>query len=267
MSLYANALSVIRQDLSSQVGDLITGTFASGSGTTGVHTMLQKANDYYNEHHYRCYIYAGAAIGEEREVSDWDLATWTLTFAPTFIGTIGATSKYELHRIFTEAEYRRAINMAIQSLANGKYLIDKIDASITLVADIYEYALPDGFTWAHRIITEDTADTGEFDAADEVDPRDWELISPRKLKLHEARFSITAGLDIRIEGQGPQTTVDDDADVIEIPPDWLVNKAITFLPKDKIQSSKLDSTYQQALLLSVKEPRRWPNPEARRVKE
>ena len=269
MALFSNSLSVIRQYLSSQVGDLITGTFASGSTTTGVHTLLRKADDYYNEHHYRCYIFGGAGIGEEREVSDWTLTSPanTLTFAPAFIATIGATSMYELHRIFTEAEYRRAINTAILTLADGKYLLDKIDSTITLVASVYEYTLPEGFTYVERIITEDAANGQKFDVEDEIDSRDWELISPRKIKLHEARYSITAGKDLRVEGQGPQATVDDDADIIELPLEWLVNKAITFLPKDKIQSNKLDSTYQQALLLSAKEPRRWPNPHSRKVIE
>jgi len=266
MGQNANALSVVRQYLSSAVGDLIMGTFDSGSTTTGVHTLLRKANDYYNNGHYRCYIFAGTGIGYEREVSDWDLTTHTLTFDPAFAATIDATSRYELHHIFTEDEYRRAINMTIQSIA-GKYLIDKIDASVTLIEDIYEYDLPDGFSYIHRIITEDEADSGEFNVADDIDPRDWELISPRKLKLHDSRYSITAGLDLRIEGQGNQDTAGNDADEIELPLDWLVQKAITFLPKDKIQSSKLDSTYQQALLLSANSPKNWPNPHGHRVVE
>jgi len=268
MGIPSNPLSTVRQQLSGVVGDLILGTFASGSGTTGVHTMLRKGNDYYNEHHYRCYIFAGAGIGEEREVSDWDLATHTLTFDPTFVATIGATSQYELHHIFTEAEYRRAINAAIQSLYGNRYVLDMIDTNtITLVADIYEYTLLDGMDFVHRIITEDTADSGEFNVSAEIDPRNWELISPRKVKLDDARYSITAGLDLRVEGQGAHPTVDDDADDIQIPLDWVVNKAITMLPSNKIQSNKLDEVYRRALIMSANEPRCWPNPRARRVIE
>ena len=135
------------------------------------------------------------------------------------------------------------------------------------MADVYEYTLPDGMDFVQRITTEDTADSGEFEHDDEIDPRDWELISPRKVKLHESRYSITAGKDLRVEGQGAQATVDDDADDIELPLDWLVQKAITFLPKGKILSNKLESTYNQALLMSSKEPRRWTDPHARRVVE
>ena len=158
--------------------------------------------------------------------------------------------------------------MAIQSLSGNKYVLEMIDMNtITLVADIYEYTLPDGMDFVHRITTEDSADSGTFDAEDEIDSRNWELISSRKLKLHDWRYSITAGKDLRIEGEGSQTTVDDDADDIELPLEWLVQKAITFLPQNKIQSNKLDNTYRQALILSANEPRRWPNPRAKRVVE
>uniref|UniRef100_A0A6M3KVG3 Uncharacterized protein n=1 Tax=viral metagenome TaxID=1070528 RepID=A0A6M3KVG3_9ZZZZ len=266
-----NSLAVVRQNLSGAVGDLIMGQANSGTSTTLVDTMLRKPDDYYNEHHYRLYIYGGTNQGEEREISDWTLTSPanTLTLAPAFTAAIGSGSYYELHYIFTEDEYRKAINMAIQTLADGhKYVLDKIDiSSITLAADVYEYALPSGMDFIHRITTEDTADSGEFEHDDEIDPRDWELISPRRLKLHESRYSITAGLDLRVEGQGAQATVDDDADDIELPLDWLVQKAITSLPKGKIQSSKLDTTYNQALALAAKEPRRWPNPHSRRVVE
>jgi len=228
--------------------------------------MLRKGDGYYNEHHYRCYIYGGTNIGEEREVSDWTLTSpaATLTFDPAFTTAIDVTSQYELHYIFTEDEYRKAINMAINALA-GKYLIAKTNASITLVDDIYEYTLPDGFEFIDRIITEDEEDSGIFYADDVIDSRDWGLISPRKLKLHESRYSITEDKDLKIEGQGRQETVNADSDVIYLPPDWLVAKAITMLPKNKIMSNKLDATYHQALLDASKEPSSWPNPTAQRV--
>tara|TARA_Y100000310_G_scaffold281082_1_gene301309 strand:- start:15872 stop:16558 length:687 start_codon:yes stop_codon:yes gene_type:complete len=228
--------------------------------------MLRKANDYYQDHNHRAYIYAGTNIGEEREASDWVLSTNTLTLAPAFGSAIDATSEYELHYIFIEDEYRKAINLAIESVV-GKYLIDKIDVTTVLVADIYEYTLPADMYYIHRIITEKAANGGVFDASDEVDPRDWELISPRKLKLHEDRYSITAGKDLRIEGQGKQDTVSSDTDLILLPPDWLVAKAITFLPQAKIQSNKLDEVYRRALITSIREPTNAANPYGKKVIE
>ena len=156
----------MRRYVSDVVGDLITGTFASGTSTTGVHAMLRKGDDYYNDHGYRCYIYDGTNIGEEREVSDWTLTTPanTLTFAPAFTAAIDNTSKYELHYIFTESEYRKAINIAIDDIA-GKYLVDLKDettirltsAEDNLEGTVYtwEYALPTSFLYLTRVITEE----------------------------------------------------------------------------------------------------------------
>ena len=266
MGLYSNAYSVIRQYLSGAVGDLVTGTFASGTTTTGVHTMLRKSDDYYNEHGYRVYIYGGTNIGEEREVSDWVYSSSTLTVAPAFTSAIDATSQYELRHLFWEDEYRNAINLAIASIA-GKYLIDKTDITVTLTAGIYEYSLPSGMNYVNRITTEADVGGGVFNTEGVIDTRDWQLISPRKLKLHEERYSITANKDLRIEGQGRQTAVSGDADIIYLPPDWLGQKAITFLPQAKIQTYGLDATYQQALVQSVFEPRNSPASDARRVIE
>ena len=268
MALFSNVLSVVRQYLSAAVGDLIMGTAGSGTSTTLVSTMLRQADDYYNDHKYRCYIYEGTNIGEEREVSDWVLSTHTLTLDPAFSSAIDNTSKYELHHIFTEAELRKAINLAIESLA-GKYLVDLRDETTVLVADTYEYALPTSFLYLYRIITEKTADGGVFNASDEIDPRNWDIIRsyPPKLKLHESYYSVSAGKDLRIEGYGSQPIISADTDTIYLPPDWLIQKAITFLPQTKIQSGKLDEVYRRALLTSAREPRSQVDPRTRRVIE
>lgn len=271
MALFSNVYSVIRQYLSMAVGDLISGTADSGTTTTLVSTLLRKADDYYNEHKYRCYIYGGTNIGEEREVSDWTLTSPanTLTLAPAYTAAIDNTSTYELHYIFTEDEYRKAVNMAIEALA-GKYLINLTDdTTITLVADTWEYALPTSFLYLYNVVTEEDVAGDVFEAKDEVDSRDYSIIRsyPPYLKLHEDLYTITAGKDLRLEGQGTQAIVTADTSVIYLPPFWVVQKAITFLPKNKIQSNKLDDTYRQALLLSAKEPRNWPHPKAKQIVE
>ena len=266
MSLYSNTLAVTRQYVSAAVGDLILSTPSSASSVIALDTKLRKGDDYYNEHHYRGYCYEGTAIGQEREVSDFS-AVGTVTFAPAFSPALTTGDELEFHHIFTEDEYRKSINLSIDSLKDGKYLIDLSDETIPLVADTYEYTLPTTMRYVHRIITEETAGGSVFNEADEIDPRDWRLISSRKVKLDEDRYSVSAGKYLRIEGQSAQATVGSDTAIIALPSDWLVQKAITFLPKNKIESNKLDDTYRQALVLSAKEPRAWPNPRGRRVLE
>ena len=271
MALFSNTLSVIRQYLSSAVGDLLTGQCGTtGATTTKIYApFLWKADDYYNENFYEAYVYAGTNIGVTKRVTDWVLNTFLATVHSAYDNACDATSYVELHHIFTEDDYRKAINLAIESLA-GKYLIDlKDESTITLSDDTYEYALPTTFLYLYRVITEETAATGTFDVDDEVDVRDWSIIKsyPPKLKLHDTRYSITADKDLRLEGQGTQPVVDDDTDIIYLPPSWVVNKAITFLPQNKIQQNYLTETYRRALIASSVEPSAGAHPEARRIVE
>ena len=268
MALYSNTLAVLRHYLASVCGDLIAGQAGvTGATTTKIYApFLYHANDYYNNNFYEVYVYAGTNIGVTKRVTDWVLADLLLTVHSAYSVACDATSYIELHRIFTTDEYNKAINLAIEAIAEN-YLIDKIDETTTLVADVYEYTLPSGFDFVHKVTTEDEADSGDYYDEDEIDSRDWDLISPRTLKLRYGYYSITAGKDLRIEGQGRQDTVDSDTDVIYLPPDWVVQKAITFLPQNRIQSNNLDATYRNALLLSAKEPRNWANPRSQRVVE
>ena len=114
-----------------------------------------------------------------------------------------------------------------------------------------------------------TAAGSVWEVEDAIDPRDWSIIPSYapKLKLHEDYYSITAGKYLRLEGQGTQPIVDDDTDIIYLPPDWLIQKAITFLPQNKIQSNKLDEVYRRALIISAKGPTALPNPWAKRIVE
>lgn len=271
MALFSNTLQVMRHYLSNAVGDLIYGQ----AGTTGATTQkiyapfLWKADDYYNEQQYEAYVYAGTNIGVTKRVTDWVLSTYLLTVHSVYADACDATSYIELHRIFSEDDYRKAINLAIEALA-GEYLVDIIDdTTITLVADTYEYALPTSMLYLYKVTTEHDAAGDIFYDEDVIDPRDWSIIKayPPKLKLRKNYYSITADKDLRLEGQGTQPIVDGDTDVIYLPTDWVVQKAITFLPQNKIQSSELDATYRQAVALSAREPRVYPNPRAQRIVE
>jgi len=271
VSLYSNTLVQIRHFLASACGDLIAGNCGvTGATTTKIYApFLWKPNDYYNDHYYEVYVYAGTNIGVIKRVTAWDLATYLLTVHSAYAAACDATSYIELHHIFTEDEYRKAINLAIESIAND-YLIDKIDVATVLVADTYEYTLPTDMSFVHRIITEKTADGGVFDASDEIDHRDWDLISPRKLKLHENYYSITAGKDLRIEGQGRQATLSADTSICYLPPDWVKAEAILRLPSNKVQSNKLDGVYAQALRDAIyyrATEKSRAHPKARRVVE
>jgi len=274
MALFSNTLAVVRQYLSSAVGDLILSTAGTPLSTTlYTDSTLLRADDYYNDQHYRAYCYSGTAIGQEREVYDWVFANRNLIFTPAFSPTIAENDTFELHHIFTEKEYRRAINLAIESLA-GKYLVDIIDDTTigdttAMTATLWEYALPTSLLYLTKVTEEHEVDGEVFYDEDVIDPRNWSIIKayPPYLKLDRRYYTPTAGKDLRLEGQGTQPLVTGDTDVIYLPPDWVVQKAITFLPQNKIQSNDLDATYRQAIILSAREPRVYPDPRAQRIVE
>ena len=197
------------------------------------------------------------------------LSSKLLTIHSAYDAACDATSYVELHRIFSTDEYNKAINLAIESLA-GKYLLELIDdTTITLVADTYEYALPISMLYLYRVTTEDEVAGDVFLESGVIDNRIWDVIKayPPYLKLNKSYYSITAGKDLRLEGQGTQALADDDTDVISLPTGWLIQKAITFLPQNKIQSGGLDTTYKAALALSQREPMNSPNPWAQKIVE
>ena len=253
------------------VGDNIFGQCGvTGATTTKIYApFLWQPNDYYNDNYYEVYVYAGTNIGVTKRVADWVLADYLLTVHSAYSAACDATSYIELHRIFTTDELNKAINLAIESFA-GSYLIDlKDESTITLAANTYEYALPLSMHYLTKVTTEHAANGGIFYECDEIDGRIWSIIKayPPKLKLNQDYYSITAGKVLRLEGQGAQSTVDNDTDIIHLPPDWLVQKAITRLPQNKIQSNNLADTYRNALILSEREPTSYPNPKAKAITE
>ena len=116
----------------------------------------------------------------------------------------------------------------------------------------------------------ESAGEDRFLYEDEIDPRNWSIIPayPPKLKLDRRYYTVDEDLYLRLEGQGTQPIVDDDTDVIYLPPAWVVQKAITFLPQNKIQSNDLDATVARAeRYIREHELVSHPNPFSRRIVE
>ena len=118
-------------------------------------------------------------------------------------------------------------------------------------------------------IADETVGYDKWYDQDIIDPRDWDILRQGSatplLKLDKNHYSITEDLYLRLEGQGIQDVVSDDDDVIYLPPDWLVYKAITFLPIWKLETAKLNDIVATARYMSERIPRSHPYPNSRRV--
>ena len=70
---------------------------------------------------------------------------------------------------------------------------------------------------------------------------------------------------MRLEGQKRQLTLSSDTVTCYLPFDWLIQKAITFLPLDTIESNKLDKTLAAALAFVENVPLRGVYPNSKKV--
>jgi len=274
MALYSNTMAVIRQYLSSSVGDLIYGQAGvTGATTTKIYApFLWKADDYYNDLYYEVYVYAGTNIGVTKRVTDWVLFTYLLTVHSAYAAACDATSYVELHHKFTTDEYEKAINQAIEFLAD-KYLLDIVDVAIPLATGIYEYAMPTStaFEYVHRVTLETIAAGSIFANANIINPDFYDFILVGALsyiKLDEVKYPIVAadnGKDLRIEGQKRQPLLTANTSICYLPLDFIVNKAITYLPQGKIESLQMQATVARAAAFAADVPMKGTYPESKRV--
>ena len=130
------ALSVIRQEVSEEIGDWLSGTStATGSSTTLVDSGLKyRPDDYFNG--FWLLITSGTYAGSERFISVFTSSSGTITWLAALAGNSGSGVTYEIHR-FRPLDITGAINDARieaypylhrrvidESLVTGSHLLD-----------------------------------------------------------------------------------------------------------------------------------------------
>ena len=274
MALFSNTLPILRQALASAVGDLDYGQCGvTGATTTKIYApFLWKADDYYNDHNYEVYVYAGTNIGVTKRITDWVLSTFLATVHSAYDAACDATSYIELSRIFTEEDKRKALNRVVEFMAD-KYMLDVVNVATTLSTNTYEYAMPTSipFEYVHRITRETTAAGGVFADVNIINPDWYKFIvvgTASFVKFDEIKYKLPSAhnsKDLRLEGQKRQLTLSSDTVTCYLPFDWMIQKAITYLPLDKIESNKLDKTLAAALSFVENVPLRGVYPNSKKV--
>ncbi len=262
MPLFENSLielidSVMRLGL----GTIKKGTCTGGATGTFVDTSRREKDDYFQSTSppSRVRIISTtdglAPKGEEREVSDWVLSTWTGSVAPDFSVAPAAGDTY---RIFTDPSWddvQEAINRAIDLVA-GKALIPWIDETTTIQAATYEYAIPDGFVYIHKI----TQSNGDGDFTVPIPPDQWvvkqglavpviHLLQYPNWGEAEGHYVSTLWADseldaakvLRIEGLRRQPKLDTDDSVCYISPNFVINQAAAWLHAARIRRRDVEN--------------------------
>jgi len=113
-------LLAAEQALSKELGDFWSSTTTGAGGTTSLvdTALISRANDWITDETWAFLVEeptGDAALYDERKVSSLDNSTGTLTTL-AFAGTPGSGIDYELHRLFSPSEKRRALVWAAKNV-------------------------------------------------------------------------------------------------------------------------------------------------------
>lgn len=140
--------------------------------------------------------------------------------------------------------------------SGGTYiLVREVDGTFT-VGETAEGGTSEETCSTITAVDNETVGNGQFPKNRELDDRDWDIMkaTTSKLRFDSRVFGVIADLRVQIEGQGGQAAVSADTDYIYLPPVWVCQRAITYLPFSKVESNNLLSTFQWADSKSTKVP-------------
>jgi len=230
MGIYSKALYELIQSIAYSLDDCRVGTCETNSNTThAICSYLREGADHYNGWDF--HIYSGVAVGQTREVYDFDATNTTIIVAPAFANSLTTNSQFELHKMFKWNQYKDAVNRSIE-MGKKQYTLEKIDETVDLETDVYEYSIPSGFKYITGIWLEDVTNALKYYQGGWIDPNHYSVIPGSLLKFHDDTFGIGAsenGLHLRIMGYSTQAGLTNDADTCEIPPEFIIEQAKALL--------------------------------------
>lgn len=160
MAKYSSTASTLIQNVALSFDDCVMGTPSGTYATTtfACANLGDRTDDYYNG--WQVHFYSGTHKDISRTITDFATTTGLFTFAAVTAAT-DVTDLFQLHKIFTYAQYMSAVNRAIETLKNA-YLLNKVDTTLVQVND---NTLASAFTIAdgHFHVTADTFPTVPFD--------------------------------------------------------------------------------------------------------
>ena len=234
MGVYSKYLYQLAQSVAYSLDDCrVVTAEANSTNTKFICSYLTEANDHFNGWDLR--IFVGTNAGQTRKVSDFFNANTTVLVAPAFTSALATNSQGEFHRLFSYEQYKDAINRAIE-MAKNDYLVDKIDETVALVTDTYEYTIPSGFRYICGIWLEDNVDANTYYDSGFLDPNHYTVVpynsTANKLKFHDNSYPIGASINtrnLRIIGLATQNVLSNDSDVCELPPEYVIQQARALL--------------------------------------
>jgi len=222
--------------------DLLVGTVSSPASGTFVCALTdwEKPDDHFNDW-LEVFCYSGTGAGTSGNPTNWLNSTHTLTFKPAATLTTG--DLVEMHERFTVATYNDFINLAIEMVAK-EALVNKVDTTVELVADTYQYTLPTQFLYVHSVEME-SATAGLYNSENPIDPRYWRVVKAATIKMEfvKDRWTPTDGRKLRISGLASPSILDTDGEECPIDPYYLTQQTAALLHQSRIRGSDTDSEF------------------------
>ncbi len=203
-------------------------------------TDWEKPDDFFNDW-VEVFCYQGTGVGTSGNPYNWDNTTHTLTFRPA--ATLTSGDLVEMHERFNVDTYNDFINLAIEMVAK-EALLNKVDTSIELDTNVYQYTLPTQFLHIHRVEMEDsTADV--YNTQKPIDPRYWRVVksATTKIEFVKDNWTPTDGRNLRITGLASPSILDTDTEECPLNPAFVTYQAAALLHQSRIRGSGVDSEY------------------------
>lgn len=240
MAIFNYTRRQLRHLVARLCNDLLTGTVSSpGSGTfVCALTGWEKPDDFFNDY-LEMFCYSGTGVGTSGNPTLWVNSTHTLTFAPA--ATLTAGDLVEMHERFSVNTYNDFINLAIEMVAK-EALVNKVDTTVELVADTYQYTLPTQFLYVHRVEMESVT-ANVYNTESPIDPRYWRVVkaATTKIEFVKDRWTPTAERNIRISGLASPSILDTDGEECPLNPAYVSYQAAALLHQSRIRGSDVDS--------------------------
>jgi|TARA_R110000751_G_scaffold219556_1_gene322301 hypothetical protein len=239
MAIYSNSRLELRHLLAHLMHDQTIGVVASpGSGTfVCATTHWDKPDDHFNDY-VEVFDYSGTGIGTSGNPTDWVQSTHTLTFSP--VATLTAGDLVEIHQRFTVEEYNNAINHAIDLVAN-EALMDRVDESISLVTNTYQYNIPTQFLYIDELHVSDSS--GNYiDRLPLNNKTEWRPVKKTTavIEFIKGNYAPVTGRTLRITGSASPGRLETDAESCPVDPEYVIQAAKAYLHQSRIRSNAKD---------------------------
>ena len=243
MAIYNNTRIVLRHLLMILMHDYLIGTVTSPTSGQIViaSTHWERSDDHFADF-VEMFVYSGTGVGTSGKPTGWTNSTHALTFKP--VATLTAGDLVEMHRTYSVDELNKAINHAIDQVAQDAGL-DRVDETISLVTSTYQYNIPTNFLYIDNIWVSDSS--GNYIDPDPIDFKYWKPVKKSTIIIEfiPKWYAPVTGRTLRIVGTASPSVLDTDTEECPVDPEYIIQAAAALLHQSRIRGPDKDSEFHR----------------------